>query len=76
MFGFRVTRDKEIIEAIKTVEELRKVNAVLRLKALEVDSSALCKSACLSAYECRELDIHRGSLISSILSLYKIKQDD
>ena len=72
LLGFTLTKDKEIIDAIKIVEELRKVNAVLRFKAQSVDDHALCKAVCLSAYECRELDISRHSYISSILSRYKL----
>lgn len=74
MFGFRLTRDRELIEAIKTVEELRKVNAILKINvATKQGKAELCLDYSLEGYECRELNIHRGSLISSILSLYKLK---
>ena len=66
MFGYSIVKDKEIISALKQVEELRKVNAILRLK---LDNP--CFNFGLSSLETRELDIHRGSYLSSILSMYK-----
>ena len=69
---FRITTNKEIIEAIQTVEELRKVNAILKiLVAQKEGQEELCKDHCISGKEARILNICRGSYISSILSLYK-----
>ena len=77
MFGFRITRDKEIIEAIKTVEELKKVYTVLRIDvATKKGVDELCKDYALSGVEGRHYGIGRGSYLSSILSLYKIKYYD
>ena len=72
MFGFRIITNKEIIEAIKTVEELKKVNYILRNQvAKKRGLYELVEDYCVSNYESRILNIHRGSYISSILALYK-----
>ena len=71
MFGFRITTNNEIIDAIKTVEELRKVNAILRNDLGVLEGGELCKDLTLTSYECRHMNIERSSCIASILSLHK-----
>ena len=72
IFGFRITKDKEIIEATQTVEELRKVMAILKIDNAAIEGVyELCKDPCLSGRECRHLNIERSSYVSAILSLYK-----
>ena len=66
MFGYSIVKDKEIIKAIKQVEELKKVHAILSNKITNK-----CIDYSLSSLECRELDINRGSYLSRILSIYK-----
>ena len=69
---FRITTNKEIIEAIKTVEELRKVNAILKNQVARKNNvDETCKNYGITSTEARILNINRGSYISSILSLYK-----
>ena len=69
---FKITTNKEIIEAIKTVEELKKVLAVLKSQvSRKKDVSELCENYCITSEEARILNIHRGSYISAIISLYK-----
>ena len=69
---FKITTNKEIIEAIKTVEELKKVKAVLKAQvSRKEDVAELCKDYCVTGEEARILNIRRGSYISSIISLYK-----
>lgn len=69
---FKITTNKEIIEAIKTVEELKKVKAILKAQvSRKEDVTELCKDYCVAGEEARILNIHRGSYISSIISLYK-----
>ena len=70
----RNTRDKEIIDDIKTVEELRKVINVLKNDVAVKDGvSEICQDYALTSQECRHFGICRGSYTSSILSLYKRK---
>ena len=69
---FKITTNKEIIEAIKTVEELKKVQAVLKAQVSRKENvPELCKDYFVTSEEARILNIHRGSYISSIISLYK-----
>jgi hypothetical protein len=69
---FKITTNKEIIEAIKTVEELKKVQAVLKAQISRKENvTELCENYCVTGEEARILNIHRGSYISSIISLYK-----
>lgn len=69
---FKITTNKEIIEAIKTVEELKKVQAVLKAQISRKENvTELCEDYCVTNEEARILNIHRGSYISSIISLYK-----
>lgn len=64
--------EKEIIEAIKTVEELKKVIAVLKSEVSRKEGvSEICKNYCVTSEEARILNIHRGSYVSVIISLYK-----
>jgi hypothetical protein len=58
---------KEVVEAVKQVEELKKVNTILRNKRNDI-----CRdSPVLSLLECEELGIERTGLISSVLASYK-----
>lgn len=69
---FKITTNKEIIEAIKTVEELKKVHAILKAQVSRKEGvTELCKDYCVTAEEARILNIHRGGYISGIISLYK-----
>jgi hypothetical protein len=69
---FKITTDKEIINAIKQVEELKKVHAILKIKlAIKEGVSQVCKDYVLTSAECRELNIQRGSIISCILAINK-----
>lgn len=57
----------EVVDAIKQVEELKKVNTILRNKRNDI-----CREdQVLSHLECRELGIERSGLISCILASYK-----
>jgi hypothetical protein len=70
---FKITTNKEIIEAIKTVEELKKVQAVLKAQvSRKMGTSELCVNYCVTGEEARILNIHKGSYVSAILSLYKM----
>jgi hypothetical protein len=69
---FKITTNKEIIEAIKTVEQLKKVQAILKAQVSRKKGvTELCKNYCVTSEEARILNIDRGSLVSSIISLYK-----
>jgi len=58
----------EIIQAIKTVEELKRVHTIL----LNTGDN-MCQSFALSPSESRKFGIDRGSLISVVLEMYKLK---
>jgi len=75
MFGYRITKDKEIIEAIKTVEELRKVLTVLKNDIAVLEGHEACKCHTLSSKECRHFNISPASYTAAILSLYDIKKE-
>jgi hypothetical protein len=70
---FKITTNKEIIEAIKTVEELKKVQAILKAQvSRKMGVSELCINYGVTGEESRMLNIKKGSYISAILSLYKM----
>jgi hypothetical protein len=72
MFGYKITRDKEIINAIKIVAELDKVLTILKIDvAKKENTTELCSDYGLSSSDARRFNISRGSCISAILSLYK-----
>jgi hypothetical protein len=71
----RITTDREVINAIKEVEELRKVLTILKNDVAYLEGvPELCLDYALGSEECRHLNISRGSYISAILSLNNTKQ--
>lgn len=71
MFGFIITRDKEIKDAIKLSSELSSVFNSLKMDLSDAYKvNELCKSYCVSGFTARRLGICRGSKLSAILDLY------
>ena len=64
--------ESEVVEAIKVVEEQRKVLSILKRElAHRNGDTELTKSHAITERESRVLDISRGSALSVILSMYK-----
>ena len=60
----------EITEAIKTVEELKRVRVVLLGKIVSLGGTD-CKSYHINARDAREYDLRIGSLLSCVLGMYE-----
>tara|TARA_R110002020_G_scaffold162334_1_gene347895 strand:+ start:537 stop:764 length:228 start_codon:yes stop_codon:yes gene_type:complete len=61
---------EDIVEGIRTVEELKRVRAVL-LKKIEALGGTDCRNYHISISEAKEYDICIGSLLACILGMYQ-----